>query len=570
MTAPEYEGRLELTWTNKNRRLLSHEDGSYEWTDSGDHRVAEVRLLHDVTAVGDTRGKRDRAKDNLLIRGDALHALTSLAKLPEFRDEYVGKVKLCYIDPPFNTGQAFAQYDDALEHSVWLTMMRDRLVQVHELLSPDGSVWVHLDDNELHYCKALMDEIFGRSNFAGTIVWEKITSGRNDQRLFSVDQDYILVYAKDAELFAPNQDPHTEAADKAYRNPDNDPRGPWREVDYKGPKSAAERPNLYYPIVNPFTGVEVWPRQDAVWRYSREEHERLVREDRLWWGKTGNYSFPKRKKFLSERKAEGTPPRTLWRGEDVDTTRRAKAEIKLLFPDVAPFPTPKPERLLHRIIRLATEPGDVVLDCFAGSGTTAAVAHKMRRRWVTAEWSRDTVERFTFPRLTKVVGADDSGGVTAETAWEGGGGFRVLDVAASMFAVHDARVVLADWAVDGALGEAVAAQVGFAYAPDPPFTGTKGRTRLAVIDGLVDDAVVTMLASWLPDGELLTVYGTAVDPESAATLRSIRRGCTVRKIPQSVLDEYRRRGRSDGLNWPSAAPSNGHAEHGVPMAAVTT
>lgn len=559
MAVPQHEGRLELTWTNKDRRLLSHEDGSYEWTDPGDHRVAEVRLLHDVTAVGNTRNKRDRAKDNLLIRGDALHALTSLAKLPEFRDEYVGKVKLCYIDPPFNTGQAFAGfYDDALEHSVWLTMMRDRLVQVQELLSPDGTVWVHLDDAEVHRARLVLDEVFGIGNFIATLVWEKTTSGRNDATHFSTDQDYILVYASDREQVRLNRLPRDVAADKAYRNPDDDPRGPWREVDYKGPKTAEERPNLYYPIKNPHTGVEVLPRKERVWAYGREQHEQHVADDLLWWGKTGNYTFPKLKRFLNDAGTTAVA-RTLWTANDADTTRRAKEEIKRLFPGIVPFATPKPERLLRRIIELATDDGDIVLDCFAGSGTTAAVAQKMRRRWVTVEWSRTTIEQFTLPRLSKVVAGEDPGGITAQVGWDGGGGVRVLDVAASMFAVHDSRVVLADWAVDGALGEAVAAQVGFAYSPDPPFTGVKGRTHLAVVDGLVDDAVVTMLAGWLPDGELLTVYGTAVDPTSKETLRSIRRGCTVRKIPQSVLDEYRRRGRSDGLNWPSEAAPSGEA-----------
>lgn len=168
---PGYEGRLELTWTNKAKRLLAAEDGSYEWIDPSDYRVAEVRLLEDVGAVGDVG--QERAADNLLIRGDALNALRSLARLPEFAQHYLGKVKLAYLDPPFNTQQSFLHYDDNLEHSVWLTMMRDRLLQIRDLLALDGSVWVHCDDSEQAYLKAMMDEVFGRENFVATVIWEK-------------------------------------------------------------------------------------------------------------------------------------------------------------------------------------------------------------------------------------------------------------------------------------------------------------------------------------------------------------------------------------------------------------
>lgn len=591
-----HSGRLELTWTNKDKTLLAHEDGTYEWVDPADHRVAEVRLLTDVTTVGETLPATKRAADNLLIRGDALHALQSLNRIPEFADEYLGKVRLVYIDPPFNTGQAFTQYDDNLEHSVWLTMLRDRLMQIKPLLAPNGSVWVHLDEAEVHRCRVVMDEVFGPENHAGTVIWEKTTSARNDVKLFSTDQDYILIYARDSEVFVPAKDAHTEAANSAYRNPDDDPRGPWREVDYKGPKTADERPNLYYPLVHPVSGGEVWPRKERVWAYGRDQHERHLREDLLWWGKTGNYTFPKLKKFLTDRNIEGTPPRTLWRADVVDTTRRAKDEIKRLFPGAVPFATPKPEKLLQRIVHLATDPGDVVLDCFAGSGTTAAVAHKMGRRWVTCEREPETVSSFTLPRLTKVVNNEDPGGITSvevptgeglpegvaagegkaaaktlsaflksealddldektvkaivkamregdktttETLWSGGGGFRVLDVGPSMFEEVDGRIYLAEWAVNGKLAEAIAAQYGYAYEPDGPFCGTKGQMRLAVIDGLVNEAVVRLLADALPEGQRVAVCATAVDPDARAVLRELRPGSTLKKVPASLLDEYR-------------------------------
>jgi len=226
---PTYDGRLELTWTNKSLRLLAHEDGSYEWVSPSDYRVAEVRLLHDAGAVGEVHAQPDRARDNLLIRGDALNALTSLIELPEFAREYLGKVKLAYLDPPFNTQQSFLHYDDALEHSVWLTMMRDRLVQLKTLLASTGSLWVHLDDSEMGYCRVLMDEVFGREAFVATVVWENFY-GRSNAAAISPSHNYLLVYSpvgldwKHVRNLLPRDE---KSADK-YTNPDNDSRGKWR------------------------------------------------------------------------------------------------------------------------------------------------------------------------------------------------------------------------------------------------------------------------------------------------------------------------------------------------------
>lgn len=222
------------------------------------------------------------------------------------------------------------------------------------------------------------------------------------------------------------------------------------------------------------------------------------------------------------------------------TTGTAKNEIVALFPRETPFSTPKPERLLQRIIHIGSDPGDIVLDCFLGSGTTAAVCHKLDRRWVGIEWSRDTLERFAGPRLEKVVSGKDSGGLTEALAWEGGGGFRVLDVAPSMFAEEDRIVYLADWAVAGELGRATAAQLGFDYEPVAPFVGRKGKVRLGVIDGLVNPDVAKILVGALGDDERLTVCGTAVDPDTRDALKALRHGSTVRKIPSSILAEYRR------------------------------
>ncbi len=278
--AATYAGRLELTWTNKHLTLLAHENQTYEWVDPADYRVSEVRLLHDVAKVGHTATDSRRAGDNLLIRGDALHALNALSSIPEFAREYLGRVRLCYIDPPFNTGQAFPGfYDDALEHSVWLTMLRDRLVQIRDFLAADGSVWVHLDDTESHRARCVLDEVFGADNFITTVIWQKADSPRNSARHFSVDQDYIHVYAKDASVWRPVRLPRTEAADASYRNPDNDPRGPWTPGD---PFANKYYSLGQYEVTGP-TGNVFGPPPGRYWRVSQEKFEELDRDGRIYW-----------------------------------------------------------------------------------------------------------------------------------------------------------------------------------------------------------------------------------------------------------------------------------------------
>lgn len=511
---PHYEGRLELTWTNKHLRLLAHDDGSYEWTEPSDYRVAEVRLLHDIAAVG-TAGKH-RAADNLLIRGDALHALTSLAKLPEFASDYHGKVKLAYLDPPFNTRRSFLHYDDNLAHSVWLTMMRDRLVQVKELLAPDGSVYVHCDASEGHYLKAVMDEVFTRANFRNEIVWKR-TSAHSDAKTWSQVTDSILFYTNSAPFtWEPPYTEHNEVylASK-YRFTDSDGRS-YRLGDLNSPNP---RPNLMYTWKG-------FPSPKFGWRYSRETMARLDTEGRIWYPDDKS-KRPQLKRYLDESK--GRLMDNLW--TDIPPVNpQAKENTR--------FDTQKPEKLLARIIDASSEPGDIVLDCFAGSGTTAAVAHKMGRRWVMVERQAETIERFALPRVTKLTqGADAKGADLFD--WPGGGGFRLLDVAPSMFQADGGLVVLADWMTNGALAEATAAQLGFACTPEPPFTGRKGMSRLAVIDGVVNEAVVQLVVRALPEGERVVICGTGLDPQARATLSALRPGSKLRKIPVALLPDYR-------------------------------
>ncbi|MCU1529278.1 MAG: methylase [Frondihabitans sp.] len=552
---PRYSGTLELTWTNKDQCLLSHEDGSYEWVGPTDHRVAETRLLHDAGTVGEVHAAAERAKDNLLIRGDALHALKSLSKLPEFAPEMVGKVKLCYIDPPYNTGQAFEQYDDGLEHSTWLTMMRDRLVQIKQLLAPDGSVWVHLDDAEMAYCRVVMDEVFGRDNFIATIAWQKSDSPRNSARYFSTDQEYILVFAKDARMFRPNRMARDAAVDAKYLNPDNDPRGVWFGDNLRANKPYSKG---LYKVVGP-TGKEFTVPPGRFWRTSEEKFKELDADGRIYWGANRD-AFPTLKRFLTE--VSDLVPRTLWMHTDVGSNRTSKNEVKALFPGQSPFATPKPERLMERVIHVASNAGDLVLDCFGGSGSTAAVAHKMGRRWATVEWSRETLDTFTAPRLQMVVSGEDRGGITQSSDWDGGGGFRVLDVGASMFEEIEGMLALADWAEASALAEATAAQLGFAYEPDGPFCGRKGNQRLVVIDGLVNADVAEMLVRQLAEGESVILCGTSISDDAAIRLRNLRPGSRARKVPASILADYQQAHR-----W---RPRVADAEPGHTSAVVVT
>jgi adenine-specific DNA-methyltransferase len=548
---PKYEGRLELTWTNKHLRLLAHEDGSYEWVSPSDYRVAEVRLLHDVSTVGQT-GKV-RAADSLLIRGDALNALTSLSRIPEFAGEYLGKVKLCYIDPPFNTQKSFLQYDDALEHSVWLTMIRDRLMQIKELLAPEGSVWVHLDDSEVHRARSVLDEVFGTPAFVTTVVWQKRTTKEN-RPAFSSMHDYILVYSPMGGPWRAHRNKLTRS-NGGYSNPDNDPSGPWASIPFT---AKGMRKNQMYPVTTPAGVTYTPPFKNRCWAATEPQYLRLLAEGRVYFPDSGK-GKPRTKQY--EWEDEGVVPDTWWTASECGTNDEAKRHIHELFPSDPEFATPKPEQLLQRIIHVASNPGDIVLDCFLGSGTAAAVAIKMGRRWVGVEYEPDTVTRYTIPRLQQVVSGEDLGGITDDTGWEGGSGFRILEVSSSMFEADGGLVFLADWMTNSVLAEATAVQLGFTYEADPPFAGRKGRTRLAVVDGVANESVVRLVVSALPERERVVVCGTGIDSDARPILRELRPGSTLRKIPAALLDEYRssrqlRLGSADHAR-PQLTP-NGH------------
>ncbi len=358
-------------------------------------------------------GHGDPAAENLLIQGDNLLALKAL--LPFYR----GRVKCIYIDPPYNTQSAFEHYDDKLEHSQWLSMMWPRLVLLRELLADDGSIWVNIDDNEAHYLKVLMDEVFGRSHFLCGIAWEKRYSPPPDTKEFGYVHDLVLCYRK-TPAFRRHLLPLTDDQTGRYKNPDHDHRGLWKSMDYTCRFSADERPNLFYPITQPNTGEEIWPKRTRVWAMSREVTERNIAERRIWWGAKGTNSVPALKNFLSEIN-QGMMPMSLWKHQLAGHTQDAMKEMLALFGE-EPFSTPKPEKLIHTILHVATNPGDLVLDSFLGSGTTAAVAHKMGRRYIGIEMG-EHARTHCLQRLEKVI-AGEQGGISKAVNWQGGGGFR--------------------------------------------------------------------------------------------------------------------------------------------------
>jgi adenine-specific DNA-methyltransferase len=583
-----FKGRLELTWTNKDQRLLSHGTDTYEWVDARDWRVSEVRTLRQVATVGDSN------TGNLLIEGDSAHALEALLRVPALAKKYRGKFKLCYIDPPFNTGHAFKDYSDSVEHSVWLTLLRDRLVQIRELLRDDGSVWLHLDNVQAHRARAVMDEIFGADNFVGTVIWEKTDSPRNDAGGFSVSNDYIHVFRK-SPSFSLGQVPAT----KDHTNRIDETGRPYylkslRAMGGQGSTQEA-RPTLYYPMTAP-DGTDVYPTlpsgKGGAWRWNPEKV--VADADRIEWVRGRRGWGPYYRVYPAP--SQTLPPNTVWTFDEVGSTRNSASESKSFTGGTA-FATPKPERLLARIITLASDPGDLVLDCFAGSATTAAVAHKLQRRWVTSELRTETIETFAMPRLTQVVSGVDQGGISTQTGqelvgdlpedfdprlakaaakvlvalqkhgafdglptisaaelkkvatainaaaetkavttvtWSGGGGFDHVRVGPSMFEQDGDDLYIADWATGGALSEAVAAQLSFTYDPDGPFVGRKGRARLAVLVGMLTSGIANFLVSQLAAGETLLVAAETLEPGVDEHLRAARPGSRARKIPRDL------------------------------------
>ena len=384
------------------------------WVDDDKARNAVSNVVMKILREDKSLSYGDPKSDNLLVHGDNLEALKALLPF------YAGRVKCIYIDPPYNTGSAFEHYDDNLEHSQWLGLMYPRLKMLKEFLSEYGSIWISIDDDEQAYLKVICDEIFGRQNFVASNVWQKRYS-REGREAIGDSHEYIITYAKDPKTFKLTRNllPFSEKQTKIFKNPDNDPRGPWQSVSML---AQGYRPNQMYEIVAP-NGTVHRPPEGNCWRHVKSEYERLLADGRMYYGADGN-NVPRKKAFLSE--AKGLVPWTWLPHEEVGHTDEAKKEINVLFGSDNAFATPKPERLIQRILTIATNPGDLVLDSFLGSGTTAAVAQKMGRRWIGIEMG-EHAKTHCAVRLKKVVDGEQ-GGVSASVGWKGGGGFKFYEL----------------------------------------------------------------------------------------------------------------------------------------------
>ncbi|RVZ61709.1 site-specific DNA-methyltransferase [Helicobacter pylori] len=369
-------------------------------------------LCHfEMHGEGDLESALKDENTNYLIKGNNLIALHSLKK------KFAKQVKCIYIDPPYNTGNDSFNYNDNFNHSSWLVFMKNRLEAAREFLSDDGVIFVQCDDNEQAYLKVLMDEVFngGGDNFVNTIIWEKKYSPQNDAKWFSDNHDFILLYAKDKEIWRPNLLPRTSEMDARYKNLDNDERGAWKPSDCLVKTYMA---SYDYPITTP-SGKVVTPPKGRCWMTSKENFQKLVDDNRIYFGRNGD-NVPSLKRFLNEVK-QGTTPLTIWKYTEVGHNQDATKQLLALFNNVKLFDTPKPEALLQRIIEISTQENDLVLDFFAGSGTTCAVAHKMKRRYIGIE-QMDYIETITKERLKKVI-EGEQGGISKKCDFKGGGSF---------------------------------------------------------------------------------------------------------------------------------------------------
>lgn len=493
--------KLELTWIGK-----------------GNEPKLEPRILIEDPS----KSFGDPDTENMLIHGDNLLALKALEQ------NFTGKIKCIYIDPPYNTGNAFEHYDDGIEHSLWLNLMKPRLQLLRNLLKDDGSIWISIDDDESHYLKVMCDEVFGRQNFVSNVIWEKKYSPSNDAKWLSDSHDHILVYGKRKDIWRPNLLPRTEEMNARYKNPDNDPRGLWKSGDVLV-KSFS--PSGVFAIVNPNTGKEFWPAKGSCYRFSKESAERYQRENRFYFGKDGKGS-PQLKRFLTEVQ-EGIVTKTIWYRADVGDNQEAKKEVKE-FGDTT-FATPKPERLIERILFLATKENDIVLDSFLGSGTTAAVAHKMKRKWIGIELGEHATTH-CLPRLEKVITGEDKGGITEAVNWKSGGGFKFYTLAPSLIKKdkYGSEIINTEYNPD-MLAAAMAKQEGFRYSPDENSYWKQGfsteKDFIYTTTQFVTVEILDRLADELKPGESLLVC-----------CKSFAKGCknkhgniTIKKIPQMLL-----------------------------------
>jgi len=493
--------KLELTWIGK-----------------GEQVELEPRILIEDPE----KSYGDSNTENMLIHGDNLLALKALEQ------DYAGKIKCIYIDPPYNTGNAFEHYDDMLEHSQWLNLMEPRLQILRNLLANDGSIWISIDDDESHYLKVLCDMIFGRKNFVANVIWEKKFSPQNDAKWLSDSHDHILVYAKNKEIWRPNLLPRTAEMDKRYKNPDNDPRGAWTSSDL-----TVRTYNVAcdYIIKTP-SGKEHKPPASRCWGVSKNKFDELVNDNRIWFGAKEN-NMPRIKKFLSEVKG-GITSMTIWKHTEVGHNQDAKKEVKV-FNSEDVFTTPKPERLIERVLTLGSNEGDIVLDSFLGSGTTAAVAHKMGRKWIGIELG-EHCDTHCLPRLKKVCDGTDQGGISKAVEWKGGGGFKYYELAPSLLNQDK----YGNWVISkeynpNMMAAAMAKHEGFKYCPSEVTYWKQGQSTendfIFTTTAMMTMQMLDSIHEEMKEGESLLIC-----------CRKFQKGCdtkyeniTIKKIPKMLL-----------------------------------
>ena len=503
--------KLELTWLGKEEPI-----------------IVEPRIL--IEDVAKSNCMDDPDTGNMLIHGDNLLALKAL------ESKYSGKVQCIYIDPPYNTGSAFEHYDDNLEHSIWLNLMYSRIKVLRKLLSDTGTIWISLDDNEAHYLKVLADEVFGRNNFIADVAWEKADSPRMDAKLFSTRYDHTLVYAKNITTVLINKIESNEIASH-YDKTDPDGRRyylkPLRAMNQDD--SRDDRPNMYYPLVAP-DGTEVFPIRpdgsDGRWRWSKEKVE--TNSNLIEWVSGRNGWSPYYRIYADTHSMK--PPETLWPFDLAGSNRVSKAEIKALFKTEKSFETPKPEKLIKLILEIASNPGDLVLDSFLGSGTTVAVAHKMGRQYIGVELGEHAYTHCKV-RLDKVISGEDNGGITKAVRWNRGGGYRFYELAPSLINEDPFGEAIINPDYDAnMLAAAMALHEGFSYQPDSSLFWKQSvgneNSYLFVTTRHLNSTFLDSIKDTMVDGEYLIIACRSYD----AGLDKAYDNITIKKIPQMLLD----------------------------------
>ncbi len=498
--------KLELTWIGKH---------NHEY----DIANIEPRILEERTDLS----YGDKDSENMIIHGDNLLALKAL--LPE----YEGKVKCIYIDPPYNTGNAFEHYDDSVEHSTWLSLMKPRLELLKILLRDDGSIWISIDATESHYLKVICDEIFGRNNFVDEVIWQRAYSPINLKKTISRSHDTILIYAKNkTQDFTLNKLPRSEEANNRYSNPDSDSRGVWKSSDLSvGP---AIESNIY-EIITP-SGRKIMPPHGYSWRLSEERLNEFIKDNRIWFGPKGD-ATPSIKRFITEVK-DGIVAMSLWTYQEVGHNQDAKREIKVLFNEDI-FDTPKPEKLIHRVLTLGTNEGDVVLDSFLGSGTTIAVAQKMNRKYIGIEMG-DHAYTHCKVRQDKVINGSDGLKLSETLDWKGGGGYKFYELAPSFVVIDEfGNPVIDSYYNDIKLIKAMCKLTNYTFAPSQTeywkHGKGQGNNSIYVTTQMLSLAITQQIASHLKNNETLLICPKKYEPGC----ENVDKRITIKKIPQSIL-----------------------------------